>query len=203
MQLTSNPVVHRGDHGVTLLHQRNTIITTSMNNTNIIPPANKVKYTVYNICNTMESMVKKVIKFIQINAVYLILFQLTLALLGSLFFSDVKGFEPCVLCWWQRIFMYSQIPIIIVALLKKESDIYKYTLTMSILGIIVSIYHNLLYTGIIKNEDFCTGGISCTSKYVEYFGFVTIPLLALMAFSVIITLSLISRHYIKKQNTVK
>lgn len=143
-------------------------------------------------------MIKKIIDFIQKNAIKLILVQLTLALFGSLYFSDVKGFEPCVLCWWQRIFMYSQIPVIIVALLKKEVDIYKYTLTLSILGIIVSIYHNLLYTGFIKNEDFCTGGISCTSKYIEYFGFVTIPFLALMSFVIVITLSIISRNYLKK-----
>ena len=143
-------------------------------------------------------MIKKIIDFIQKNAIKLILIQLTLALFGSLYFSDVKGFEPCVLCWWQRIFMYSQIPVILVAMFKKESDIYKYTLTLSTLGIIVSIYHNLLYTGIIKNEDFCTGGISCTSKYIEYFGFITIPFLALMSFVIIITLSIISRNYLKK-----
>jgi disulfide bond formation protein DsbB len=143
-------------------------------------------------------MIKKIIDFIQKNAIKLILIQLTLALFGSLYFSDVKGFEPCVLCWWQRIFMYSQIPVIIVALFKKEVDVYKYTLTLSTLGIIVSIYHNLLYTGIIKNNDFCTGGISCTSKYIEYFGFVTIPFLALISFVIIITLSIISRNYLKK-----
>lgn len=155
------------------------------------------------ICNTIESMIKKIIHFIEVNAIKIILLQLIAALLGSLYFSDVRGFEPCVLCWWQRIFMYSQIPIIFIALFKKETKIYMYTLTMSLLGIIISIYHNLLYTGIIKNEDFCTGGISCTSKYIEYFGFVTIPLLALIAFGVIITLSLISRNYIKKQNKTK
>ncbi len=158
----------------------------------------KVKFTADSVYNMIYNMIKKISNFIQVNAIYLILLQLILALLGSLYFSNVKGFEPCVLCWWQRIFMYSQIPVIAVALFKKEIDIYKYTLTLSILGIIVSIYHNLLYVGIIKNEDFCTGGISCTSKYVEYFGFVTIPLLALIAFSVIIALSLVSRHYIKK-----
>lgn len=173
---------------------------TSTYNTNIIPPANKVKYTVDNICNTIECMIKKISNFIQVNAIYLILIQLFFALFGSLYFSDIAGFEPCVLCWWQRIFMYSQIPVILVALFKKEIDIYKYTLTLSILGIIVSIYHNLLYVGIIKNEDFCTGGISCTSKYVEYLGFITIPFLALMSFVIIITLSIISRNFIKNKN---
>jgi disulfide bond formation protein DsbB len=140
------------------------------------------------------------IKFIQKNAMYIILIQAIVATLGSLYFSDIKGYAPCVLCWWQRIFMYSLIPVIIIATLRRENRIYQYTLTMAILGIIVSIYHNLLYTGIIVNEEFCTGGISCTSKYVEYFGFVTIPFLALLGFAIIIGLSLISRNYINKQN---
>ena len=148
------------------------------------------------ICITIMSM----IKFIQKNAMYLILAQVMVAIVGSLYFSDVKGFEPCVLCWYQRIFMYSLLPIITIALLKKESKIYHYTLPMAVLGIIVSIYHNLLYTGIIENEEFCSTGISCTSKYVEYFGFVTIPFLAFVGFAIIIILSIISRNYITKQN---
>lgn len=140
------------------------------------------------------------IKFIQKNAMYFILAQAIVATLGSLYFSDIKGYAPCVLCWWQRIFMYSLIPVIIIATLRKENRVYQYTLPMAILGIIVAIYHNLLYTGIIEAEEFCTGGISCTSKYIEYFGFITIPFLALMGFAIIIGLSLISRNYINKQN---
>ncbi len=140
------------------------------------------------------------IKFIQKNAIYIILTQAIVALLGSLYFSDIEGYAPCVLCWWQRIFMYPIIIIIIIATLKKETRIYQYVLPMAILGITVSVYHNLLYTGIIKNEEFCTGGISCTSKYVEYFGFITIPFLAFLGFAIIITLSIISRNYINKQN---
>ncbi|MBC7982149.1 disulfide bond formation protein B, partial [Candidatus Parcubacteria bacterium] len=112
-----------------------------------------------------------------------------------------KGFEPCVLCWYQRIFMYSLLPIVIIAILRKENKIYQYTLPMAILGIIISTYHNLLYTGIIENEEFCSTGISCTSKYIEYFGFVTIPFLAFVGFAVIIGLSIINRNYIKKQNS--
>jgi disulfide bond formation protein DsbB len=141
------------------------------------------------------------LKFIQKNAIYIILAQVILAILGSLYFSDVKGFEPCVLCWYQRIFMYSLLPIITIALLRKENKIYQYILPMAILGITVSTYHNLLYTGIIKNEGFCSAGISCTSKYVEYLGFITIPFMAFIGFTVIIILSIISRNYIKKQNS--
>jgi disulfide bond formation protein DsbB len=121
-------------------------------------------------------------------------------MVGSLYLSDVKGFEPCVLCWYQRICMYSLIPVVITGILRKETKLYQYILPLSIIGIIISTYHNLLYTGIIKNEEFCSTGISCTSKYVEYFGFVTIPLMAFVGFAVIIGLSLMSRNYIKNLN---
>ncbi len=131
---------------------------------------------------------------------YLVLAQVIVAIAGSLYFSDIKGFEPCILCWYQRIFMYSLLPITIIALLKKEQKIYQYTMPVALIGMSISIYHNLLYTGIIKNEGFCSSGISCTSKFIEYFGFVTIPFLSLLGFVVIIFLSLISRNYIKKQN---
>ncbi len=140
------------------------------------------------------------IKFIERNAINLIVVQVIVAILGSLYFSEIKQYAPCVLCWYQRIFLYSLLPIILVAKKRKEVKIYYYTFTMAVLGIIVSIYHNLLYFGIINNEGLCSTGISCTSKYVSYLGFITIPFMALMAFVVIIVLSFINRNYIKKQN---
>lgn len=140
------------------------------------------------------------IKHIQKNALYLILAQAIVALVGSLYFSDVKGFEPCVLCWYQRICMYALIPLVITGIVRKEHKLYQYILPFASIGIIISTYHNLLYTGIIKNEGFCSTGISCTSKYVEYFGFLTIPLMAFIGFAVIIALSLMSRNYIQKIN---
>lgn len=140
------------------------------------------------------------IKFIQKNAIHIILAQAIIAMLGSLYYSDIKGYEPCVLCWYQRICMYSIFPMVLTALLRKENKIYQYTLPISVFGALIAIYHNLLYTGIIKNEGFCSTGISCTSKYVEYLGFITIPFMSLVGFAVIIGLSLINRNYIKKQN---
>jgi disulfide bond formation protein DsbB len=140
------------------------------------------------------------IKFVQKNAIYIILIQVIVAILGSLYYSDIKQYEPCILCWYQRICMYSMFPMIVTALLRKENKIYQYTLPVSILGLFIAIYHNLLYTGVIKTE-FCTTGISCTSKYVEYFGFITIPFMSMIGFLVIIILSIISRNYIKKQNS--
>lgn len=65
-------------------------------------------------------IIKKFIDIIKKNIIYIILIQVTLAILGSLYYSDIKGYEPCVLCWYQRICMYSLFPIIIIAKLRKE-----------------------------------------------------------------------------------
>ena len=142
-------------------------------------------------------MFKNIINFIEKNSIKIILAQVIIAIFGSLYYSDIKGYEPCILCWYQRICMYALFPMIVTALWRKENKIYQYILPTSILGAIIAIYHNLLYTGFIKTE-FCTTGISCTSKYVEYLGFITIPFMSLIGFVIIITLALINRNYIKK-----
>jgi len=81
--------------------------------------------------------------------------------------------------------------------MRKEVKIYQYILPISIFGWVIALYHNLLYYGFIKTIV-CTVGISCTSKYVEYLGFISIPLLSLIGFTFIIVLALIDRHYSNK-----
>ncbi len=137
------------------------------------------------------------IKFIQKNAINIILIQVILAIFGSLYFSDIKGYEPCVLCWYQRICMYSLFPIIIISTIRKEEKIYQYILPISILGWIIAFYHNLLYYGFIK-VAFCSTGISCTTKYVEYLNFLSIPMMSFLGFTFIIIMSLIDKIHSNK-----
>lgn len=102
---------------------------------------------------------------------------------GSLYFSQIAGFPPCVLCWYQRIALYPLIPIITVGYLLKDKNLPYYVLPLSLTGLLISIYHNLLYWKIIPESLApCVQGISCTTKYISWFGFVTIPFLALLAF---------------------
>lgn len=108
---------------------------------------------------------------------------------GSLYFSNVLGFAPCDLCWWQRIFTYPIVSILFVGLWKKDVHVPHYILPLAIAGLFVSIYHNLIYEGIIPEViKTCTNGISCTTQYVEFFGFVSIPLLSLLSYIAIIIL---------------
>lgn len=102
---------------------------------------------------------------------------------GSLFFSEVMGLPPCVLCWYQRIAMYPLVIIIGIGIATGDRRWKTYALPITLMGLVVSIYHNLLYYGIISESLApCTQGISCTSRQIEWLGFITIPLMALTAF---------------------
>ncbi len=103
---------------------------------------------------------------------------------GSLFFSEVMQLPPCVLCWYQRIAMYPLVIVIGVGIVTRDPRVKSYALPLCLAGLLVSIYHNLLYYGLIPDSITpCTEGISCTSIQIEWLGFITIPLMALTAFT--------------------
>jgi disulfide bond formation protein DsbB len=107
-----------------------------------------------------------------------------LATVGSLFFSEVMDLPPCVLCWYQRIAMYPLVVIIGVGIVTNDGRMKNYALPVCLIGLAISIYHNLLYYGILPETVApCVEGISCTSRQIEWLGFITIPLMALTAFA--------------------
>lgn len=117
--------------------------------------------------------------------------------LGSLFFSEVMGFAPCMLCWYQRIGVYPLVLIFGVGLFSFDSGVIKYSLPLAVAGWFVALYHTLLYSGIIpKTLQPCSEGVPCTEKYIELFGFLSIPLLSLLSFTAIIILLIILKRRI-------
>ena len=106
---------------------------------------------------------------------------------GTLFFSEVMLLPPCVLCWYQRIALYPLVFIIGVGIIMRDSRMKYYALPLAVCGLLISIYHNLLYFGLIPESITpCVEGISCTSKQIEWLGFITIPLMALAGFAGIV-----------------
>lgn len=98
---------------------------------------------------------------------------------GSMYFSNVMMLPPCVLCWFQRICIFPMSILLAVGFLKKDKNVLWYALPLVCIGWVISLYHNLLYYKIIQEAiTMCTSGISCTSKQIEYLGFITIPLMA-------------------------
>ncbi len=134
---------------------------------------------------------------------YLLFLPWTVALiatLGSLFFSEILKYPPCVLCWYQRICMYPLILILGVGIIKKDKFITSYALPLSLIGTLFAFYHNLLYYNIITEALApCSTGVSCTTKYLTIFGFITIPILSLLAF-LTINISLIIYNRLIKNN---
>ncbi|WP_153733637.1 disulfide oxidoreductase [Sporosarcina obsidiansis] len=114
------------------------------------------------------------------------------ATLGSLYFSEVKGYVPCTLCWYQRIFMYPIVLIGLVALIQKNATIAWTTAAFSFIGGSISLYHYGIQklSFLQENAPVC-GGVSCTGQYVNYLGFITIPFMALIAFAFIFVASLV------------
>ena len=129
-----------------------------------------------------------------ISLFYLAWIISVVATVGSLVFSEILKFPPCYLCWYQRIILYPLVLIIAVGILRKDKNLPYYVLPLSITGMAVASYHNLLYYSIIpENIAPCTLGISCISKFIEWFGFVSIPLLSLLSFAVITLIMILSR----------
>ena len=108
---------------------------------------------------------------------------------GSLFFSHVMGFAPCVLCWYQRIFLFPLVIVLAIGLFPFDKSVVKYALPLTIAGWLTALYHNLLYAGIIPESiQPCNRGVSCTEKYINLFGFLSIPALSLLSFTTLIFL---------------
>ncbi len=125
-------------------------------------------------------------KFIVDNILYLALLQAIVATLGSLSLSEILHWTPCVLCWYQRICMYPLVLLLMVGILRKDPGIYKYVLPLSIIGFSISLYHNLLYYHILPESVApCTIGVSCTTHFNLWFGFLSVPLLSFTAFTII------------------
>lgn len=140
-------------------------------------------------------------QFLQKYVLYIAWIQSLSATLISLYFSEILKFPPCVLCWYQRIMMYPLIFILAVGIIRKDKSVPLYALPLSITGLLIAFYHNLLYYGFLpKAAAPCVQGVSCTTKYVAYFGFITIPFLSFVAFLVITLACIIFLKLNRKEN---
>ncbi len=117
---------------------------------------------------------------------YLIWFQAIIAVLGSLYASLFMGLTPCLLCWYQRILMYPLVIIIGVGIWRKIKDLPYLVLPFSLTGFGFALYHNLLQNGIIAEKiTTCSLETPCVSSGPLPLGFISLPFLSLVAFTLI------------------
>lgn len=108
------------------------------------------------------------------------------ATLGALFIGEVMGQAPCILCWYQRIFMFPVAVILLVACLKQDASVWRYASPLVATGFAVAVYHSLHYVGVIPEPMVqCGAGPSCSSDGMRLLGWLPIPFLSVAAFAAI------------------
>ena len=116
------------------------------------------------------------------------------ATLGSLYFSEVKGFLPCVLCWYQRIAMYPLVVLLGVAAFFSDHGIRRYVAPLALIGLGTALFQNLETWGVSPTIKACTVGVSCSALWPVWGEneapnkALSIPMLSLIAFSLILAL---------------
>lgn len=124
------------------------------------------------------------------------------AALGSLAYSEVVGFVPCHLCWYQRVFLFPMVLLYGVAAWKRDREVTKYIVPLLSVGLLISLYHNFNYyfseAGSTLPCD--ASGVSCYQQLVSVFGgYISIPMLSLTSFLGILALVLVARFYKKAE----
>ena len=125
------------------------------------------------------------------NALGLAWFVALLATAGSLYFSDVAGYEPCRLCWYQRIAMYPILVILAVGAARRERAGAVYASALALVGAVIAGYHVALEWVPALDTGACSASIPCTLIWFRVFGFISLPTLSLTAFVLILTLLVI------------
>lgn len=111
----------------------------------------------------------------------------------SLWYSEVVGFEPCVLCWFGRTMMYPLAIILAIAAWRKDAGVWVYAMPLAVIGFLITGYHHLMQVGVVSGGLCEAFGGECVKRYVFEFGFVTLPYFGATVFLVTIVLLLVLR----------
>jgi disulfide bond formation protein DsbB len=119
--------------------------------------------------------------------------------LGALFLGEVMGYTPCVLCWYQRIGMFPLVLILAAGLFPFDRKVVRYALPLALAGWLLAVFHWAVASGLVpESATPCSQGVPCSVEQISWFGFLTLPLLSVLAFSAIIALLLMTHFKASK-----
>ncbi|MBL8583387.1 MAG: disulfide bond formation protein B [Rhizobiaceae bacterium] len=120
------------------------------------------------------------------------------ATLGALFIGEVMGQTPCLLCWYQRAFMFPLTIVLAVGAFRSDSGTWRYGLPLAVIGGGIALYHSLLYAGVIAEAlEPCGQGPSCTDAAMTIFGILPLPFISFAAFAAVTILLLLTTRTTK------
>jgi len=139
--------------------------------------------------SSARSWYRVIATFLEPNALWMAFWVALLATMGSLYFSEFAHFEPCRLCWYQRIAMYPNVIILGIAAIRRDPGVRIYARALAIIGAVIATYHVAFeWFPATLDTGACGTGPSCAVIWFRVFGFISFPTLALAAFLLIITL---------------
>lgn len=149
-------------------------------------------YLWYKNRKKQTKLFKKIVSIADIYSFFLAL----VSTLGSLYYSEIAGFTPCKLCWFQRILMYPLVFIFFVGLRNKDKNVTKYALPFAITGTLLAAYHYFAQIGFLPQTGCLAIGYSesCSKLFFMTFGYITIPMMSLTAFLLLWILSKLPRN---------
>lgn len=140
---------------------------------------------------------KKVLAFVARHAILFSFLIAVASLIGSLFYSEISGYEPCNLCWLQRIFIYPQVVLLGMALWKRDRNVADYSIALSVIGAAIAGYQTLLQMGVAPGLPCAAYSASCAQRFVLEYGYITIPVMAFTAFSLMIIFMICQKLHTK------
>ncbi|MEI7810341.1 MAG: disulfide bond formation protein B [bacterium] len=143
----------------------------------------------------------KILDFVNKNFLLLSFLISFFASVLSLIYSEIIGFIPCHLCWFQRIFIFPVTIILGMAFWNKDRKVIKYVLPLVSFGFLISVYQNLIYYfGDSSNIACDSTGVSCYQRLIsEFGGYISLPMLALTSFFSLIVIILVAHFYKKNE----
>ncbi|MCS6773460.1 MAG: disulfide oxidoreductase [Thermoflexales bacterium] len=125
--------------------------------------------------------------------IYTALAAAWVATAGSLYMSEVLGWVPCLWCWYQRIAMYPLALLLAFGLIVRDRSLPKYALMLAVPGLLAATYHILLQkVPFFARFEACRVGVPCSVDYLNWLGFITVPMLAWVAFAIVIAGSILA-----------
>ena len=152
---------------------------------------------IYTLALPMDGFSRAVSAFVRKHANLLGFLIALAAMVSSLVYSDYIGYPPCLLCWYARTLFYPQVFMFGLALKKRDRSIWDYSLFLSVLGMVLTCYHFL--TDMFQYSPLpCTvNGVSCLTRYVYMFGFITIPFMGFIGFTMLFLTILVAKKATK------
>ena len=120
------------------------------------------------------------------------------AMVSSLVYSDIIGYPPCMFCWYARVMFYPQVFLFGRALLKKDQNILPYATILTVLGFVITVYHSIIQIVGESLVPCAVSGVSCLTRDVYVFGFITIPFMGVVGFGALLFSLLVTRSHHKK-----